>query len=234
MTPREVLKLYEDNVRRIFPRSLRRRLGVSIRGTVLPVPTHPYSQRGKEEVLEERFGRNTLTSVTKNHNEAIAAAVARRHHPGLPDKLRIFDTRQGRSHSLVEVLKASCCAPIYFDGPTKIGDTDYIDGGVGGNCPLAQAIPRMKEIARLDEGLTSLHTVLSIAPPRKVRKEGKKGLTEWLAWFPLEMEDGYPVFASQETLYPETTFLRISPQSEETKRYKTDCWDINDMVESMR
>ena len=29
-------------------------------------------------------------------------------------------------------------APIYFEGPVKIGDRFYVDGGVGGNCPLKQ------------------------------------------------------------------------------------------------
>ena len=41
---------------------------------------------------------------------------------------------------------------------------NYIDGGVGGNCPLAQAIPRMREITNFG----SPNSVLSIAPPRYI------------------------------------------------------------------
>ena len=29
-------------------------------------------------------------------------------------------------------------APIYFEGPVEIEDKFYVDGGVGGNCPLKQ------------------------------------------------------------------------------------------------
>ena len=46
--------------------------------------------------------------------------------------------------------------------PSRIGDHLYIDGGVGGNCPLAQAIPRMRELSKGGHP----HSVLSISPPQ--------------------------------------------------------------------
>ena len=54
--------------------------------------------------------------------------------------------------------------------PTRIGDHLYIDGGVGGNCPLAQAIPRMRELSKVGHP----NSVLSISPPRFVVGELKK------------------------------------------------------------
>ena len=43
----------------------------------------------------------------------------------------------------VEVLLATANAPVYFDTPAKIEagslfDGSYVDGGIGGNCPLKQ------------------------------------------------------------------------------------------------
>ena len=54
--------------------------------------------------------------------------------------------------------------------PTRIGDHLYIDGGVGGNCPLAQAIPRMRELSKVGHP----NSVLSISPPRFVVGELKE------------------------------------------------------------
>ena len=33
---------------------------------------------------------------------------------------------------------ATSDAPVYFAGPVDIGGDCYVDGGVGGNCPLKQ------------------------------------------------------------------------------------------------
>merc|ERR1712025_473674 len=113
----------------------------------------------------------------------------------------------------------SACAPVYFDAPTSIGDIDYIDGGVGGNCPLAQAIPRMAELAEEDEMLGSLQTVISIAPPREADKKGRKWQLGWLPWFATQLTDGYPVYLDQEKGHPEAIFLRLSPQSEKCQPF---------------
>ena len=129
---------------------------------------------------------------------------------------------------------ASACAPVYFDAPTCIGDTDYIDGGVGGNCPLAQAIPRMAQLAEEDRTLGSLQVVISIAPPREAEKKGKKGPLEWLRWFPTHLTDGYPVYLDQEKGHPEAIFLRLSPQSEESKTFSMDSWKVQGMIDSIR
>ena len=47
-------------------------------------------------------------------------------------------TQQTPNFPNYQVLLATTDAPIYFHGPVCIEDKDYVDGGVGGNCPLKQ------------------------------------------------------------------------------------------------
>lgn len=66
------------------------------------------------------------------------------------------------------MLIASSSAPTYFATPAKVEEidgtkTDYVDGGVGGNCPLLQAVPRMQRIYR---NKVKFNSALSIAPPQ--------------------------------------------------------------------
>ena len=229
MSLSEVIDMYESKATTIFPTSWNDWLWGKVR---LPggLPWSPYSQDGLASVLREKFGSLSLRSVPRV--ETVVAAVARRHnHPLYPDKLEIFDTRQESSHPLVDVLKASACAPIYFQTPTMIGGIEYIDGGVGGNCPLAQAIPRMAELIGKDG---KVGTVLSLAPPREARKEGVKGLLDWLPWFAGELTDGHAVYHDQELAHPDATFLRLAPTSVAAKAFKMDSLDIAGMVESVR
>ena len=83
--------------------------------------------------------------------------------------MEIFDTRSVRSYKVVDVLKASCDAPVVFQTPTTIKGVHYVDGGVGGNCPLVQAIPRMHELhnaKKLACKGSRPNSALSIAPPQ--------------------------------------------------------------------
>ena len=83
--------------------------------------------------------------------------------------MEIFDTRSVRSYKVVDVLKASCDAPVVFETPTTIKGVHYVDGGVGGNCPLVQAIPRMQELhnsKKLACKSSRPNSALSIAPPQ--------------------------------------------------------------------
>ena len=232
MSVDEVIKMYQEKIKAIFPskgKGIRKKIGIKFAVTA-------YSQDGLKSVLEEedKFGNLTLTTVCNENEPAIAAAVARRHNPPDIPHLDIFDTRLQRSHSLVEVLMASACAPVYFDAPTCIGDTDYIDGGVGGNCPLAQTIPRMFELAKEEKTLGSLQVVISIAPPREAEKKGRKGQLDWLPWFATQLTDGYPVYLEQEKANPEAIFLRLSPQSEESQSFTMDSWKVEGMIDSIR
>ena len=226
----QLIKMYKEKIKAIFPsmgKGFRKKMGIKFAVTA-------YSQEGMKSVLDETFGNLTLTTVYNESEPSIAAAVARRHNPPDIPQLEIFDTRLQRSHSLVEVLMASACAPVYFDAPTCIGDTDYIDGGVGGNCPLAQTIPRMAELAKEDKTQGSLQVVISIAPPREAEKKGRKGQLAWLPWFATQLTDGYPVYLDQEKANPEAIFLRLSPQSEESQSFTMDSWKVEGMIDSIR
>jgi len=259
MTLEEIVSMYEEHTATIFPSWLRsfrswlrsfrlwRLTPFNWPGSPLPIPLGFYSQDGLKKVLEKIFENRSLSSV--RDESSIAAAVARRQNPPEPPGLDIFDTHSTKcdgtplSHSLVEVLKASTCAPVYFKAPTSIGEVDYIDGGVGGNCPLAQAIPRMKEIDKDDY----LQTVLSISPPGETDTNEKKWWKEWLywgvplleslswlPWFCKQLPNGYPVYCDQQRANPDAIFLRLSPQSKETKAFRMDSWDIKGMKESVR
>ena len=128
----------------------------------LPVPCFPYSQDGMGEKIDEKFGGATLKDLRQV--ECIAGAVAKEYDTEKGDYvLEIFDTRSHITYDIKEVLKASSCAPIFFETPTFVGRTQFVDGGFGGNCPLIQAIPRMEKITR---NRRKINSALSIAPPR--------------------------------------------------------------------
>ena len=227
MSVEEVVEMYEEHTQTIFPSWIRSLTSwwpevltpFTWPGSPLGVPYPPYSQEGLEKVLLEKFGELKTKDVRRQDEKCIAAAVARRHNPPHVPRLEIFDTFSNNTdiksmykpyseenHRLVEVLKASACAPVYFRAPTSIGGVDYIDGGVGGNCPLTQAIPRMRKIA--DKG-SYLQTVLSISPPRESDTKGEKSLQQWLKWFPTQLADGYPVYLDQERANLFFTFIFI-------------------------
>ena len=129
----------------------------------LPIPCFPFTQEGIGKKIDEAFGKDvTLKDFGKV--DCVAAAVALQFDKKEGDYfLKIFDTRGSISYPVKEVLKASSCAPVYFDTPTQIMGVNYVDGGVGGNCPLFQAIPRMQEI----QCNNIPNSCLSIAPPQK-------------------------------------------------------------------
>ena len=129
----------------------------------LPIPCFPFTQEGIGKKIDGVFGKDaTLKDFGKV--DCVAAAVALQFDKKEGDYfLKIFDTRGSVSYPVKEVLKASSCAPVYFDTPTLINGVSYVDGGVGGNCPLVQAIPRMQEIQRNNIP----NSCLSIAPPKK-------------------------------------------------------------------
>ena len=84
----------------------------------------------------------------------------------------------------IQALLATTDAPVYFEGPTQINDAFYVDGGVGGNCPLKQAIPTALELFGEDADLL----VVSMAPPTPVPQRIPKGVLNqivyWFQYFP--------------------------------------------------
>ena len=60
-----------------------------------------------------------------------------------------------------KVLLASSNAPVYYDTPVVIGN-DNVDGGVGRNCSLAQAIQRAKKLFGKNRKYVNIVSVLLI------------------------------------------------------------------------
>ena len=163
MTVAQVIKFFDEASPHIFKQSNCFKSCCNWFFGCLPIPCFPFTQEGIGKKIDDAFGKDvTLKDFGKV--DCVAAAVALQFDKKEGDYfLKIFDTRGSVSYPVKEVLKASSCAPVYFDTPTQIMGVSYVDGGVGGNCPLVQAIPRMQEIQRKNIP----NSCLSIAPPQK-------------------------------------------------------------------
>ncbi len=248
MTVREIIQMYEEETENIFSRKVgapKGRTGAFkakiYNKKVLERDPVPYSQEGLEELLRTRFGNKTLRDFPSARCGAAAVARQFNQDPGQPDKLEMFETvRPPLSLSVVEVLKASACAPVFFDAPAKVGEQSYIDGGVGGNCPLAQAIPRMREI-NAGEGGKDVGVVLSIAPPmHKIREKKLEEFKKYeqfqyfLKYFPDMLTDGLQSYEATRKDFPDKKFFRLSPKSPETREFELDEVNVAKMLLAMK
>ena len=232
MSIQEVIEMYKLATPRIFQLSGCWTKSMNwLTNKIAGMPIFPYAQDGISGLLDEYYGNTTLKEFD---NKCIAAAVARRFDVDEKegyDTLELFDTRAAVSHKVTEVLKASADAPMYFVTPTYVGDVPYVDGGVGGNCPLAQAIPRMRELTKYG----TLNSVLSFAPPRfclgKIPEKGQS--MYWMQYFPCQMSDGYAVFMDTKKHYTEAIFQRLYPRSTESEAFLMDELDVDAMIDSV-
>ena len=195
--------------------------------------------------LESRFGNLTLGKI-ENISGCIPAAVARQITERNPDYLEMFDSRKGwQANFLVQdILRATTNAPTYFETPVKIGNQDYVDGGVTGNCPLIEAIPRVMDI--FENKNPELQTIISIAPPRPAKKS-KSSISEFMNWigssfgfkrastldhisyFSNVVFSGFASFVESSNRYPEGTFIRASPVSDKSAEFEMDETDTDAM-----
>ena len=167
----------------------------------------------------------------------VAGAIARK--IGKNKDLVLFDTASDyyKSYKAYEVLLATSNAPVYFDTPVKIGDDEFVDGGVGGNCPLAQAIPRAQELFGKDGKHVEIVSVLSIAPPSssesKIPSNG--GLTSWLHYFVNESTNGNAVYNDvvKQHRWDKILFQRLSPRGKSLQSFKLDDVDVQKMLDDM-
>ena len=167
MTIKEVIEFFETASKHIFHDSNCCKQSCNWMFRCLPIPCFPFPQDGLGGQIDSKFGDKA--DLKDFHLvSCVAGAVALQFDIKEGDqKLKIFDTRSSISHPLKQVLQASSCAPVYFVTPTTVKDGDgceiqFVDGGVGGNCPLVQAIPRMQELCD-----NVPNSTLSIAPPRQ-------------------------------------------------------------------
>ena len=170
MTIEEVIQFFKTASGHIFHDSNCCKQSLNWMFRCLPIPCFPFPQDGLGLQIDSKFGENADLKDF-HHVSCVAGAVALQYDISEGDqKLKIFDTRSSISYSVKQVLKASSCAPVYFVTPTAVKDGDgyeiqFVDGGVGGNCPVVQAIPRMEELYHKVPNST-----LSIAPPREKSK----------------------------------------------------------------
>ena len=201
--------------------------------------------------LESRFGNLTLGDV-KNISGCIPAAVARQTTEGNPDYLEIFDSRKSwqETYLIQDILRATTNAPTYFETPIRIGNQDYVDGGVSGNCPLQEAIPRAMDI--FEDYNPELQTVISIAPPPPLlSRTAKSTFSKFLDWigdklgfkqaftfkhisyFSNVVFSGHASFVECSNRYPLATFIRASPVSKQSAKFQMDEIDTEAMEASI-
>ena len=194
---------------------------------------HCYTNDGLASALQDQFGDSTLHSFK---NECIAAAIARKFGCKDPDEqetfdcLEVFDTHpSSKDHKVTDVLKATSNAPVFFNTPITINGVPYVDGGVGGNCPLPQGLRRMKELYKK----RPFGTGLSIAPPREFPKGTPRGLIYWMKYFPKRTTDGFGNYVEHKKQHPRGTNQRLYPRSEDAKKFTTSDKRVKEMEDCM-
>ena len=232
MTLKECIDMYLKKTKEIFFKSLMHRIITFLPGQCCNIPLTTFPKANVENALLEQFGDSCLADFEKSESvTSIAGAVARQ--IGQKEELVLFDTSNEayKYYKTIQVLLASSNAPVYFDTPVRIGGLEFVDGGVGGNCPLAQAIPRAKEIFP-EHKITS---ALSIATP--IPKESHIPryfqIGYWLNYFANQSTDGCAVYKDAERRYKsDINFQRLSPRGESLKDFKLDS-DAEDMLRAI-
>ena len=229
MTLQEVVEFMYDTTEEIFSCCGR---CIACWKTIATCKFHFHSSKGVKNALQKTFGDAKLNSFK---NPCIAAAVARRFGCNDQDEeekydcLEIFDKLRTPNKLVTDVLKATSNAPIYFQTPTMINKIPYVDGGLGGNCPMPQGFRRMKELRKRSK----LGSGLSIAPPRNVVHSQPNGLIFWAKYLTKSPTDGMSSYAEYKKQHPRGTNQRIFPRSEDAKKFKTDDRRVDEMMECM-
>ena len=195
---------------------------------LLSFPTEPYSQEGLEKLLKKYFGRIILADIPKP-NGCIAGAVARQMFKERPDKMVLFTSGENDCHQVTDILKASADAPIFFQTHVEIFGKKFVDGGVGGNSPLQQALAKVPELFGTT---TNIELVVSIAPPKQEigAIPDKYQWRYWLKWFPNQVSDGSTLYHECKKVFPAISFERLRPESEDAGKFKLNETDVVSMI----
>ena len=163
-------------------------------------------------------------------SKCIAGAVPRR--IGEKEELVLFDTRNDiyNGYTAEQVLLATSNAPVFFKTLVRIGSNEFVEGGVGGNCPLVQAIPRGKEIFG-----AKVRSALSIAPPPREKASIPKRLqiSYWLNYFVHQLTDGQAVYREAKSRHKSVKLRRLAPRGERLKKFELDEGDAEGMLNEM-
>ncbi|XP_046840321.1 uncharacterized protein LOC124434463 [Xenia sp. Carnegie-2017] len=227
MTVEECIKMYKTTTKKIFP----------WRPKIFHIPTSPYKLANVEKALKDQFGDCCLYDIGgKDSSKTVAGAVAK--ELGNNQNLVMFDTfsKDNAYYKAYKVMLASSSAPIFFDKPTEIGSHKYVDGGIGGNCPLAQAIPRAKEIFGENGEHVEITSVLSIAPPSKLEPPPQDNdRVDWAKYLVSLSTDGNAVFNEvvKQHNQTKTLFQRLEPRGDTLKDFNLNERDTDKMINYM-
>ena len=61
-----------------------------------------------------------------------------------------------------------------------------------------------------------------------------KQVKYWISYFPSQMLNGYIVYMETKKQYPEATFQRRTPQSDQSKTFKLDELDVDAMISAIK
>ncbi|XP_046840725.1 uncharacterized protein LOC124434846 isoform X1 [Xenia sp. Carnegie-2017] len=243
MTVEECIETYRSKTKIIFKKTCMQKIidflfRLSFIQKLQPisfVPLTTYSQANIEKILKDQFGDCDLNDFRKNDNSSsVVGVVAKRICPD--EHLVLFDTanEDQQKYKVYEVLLATSNSPFYFsDTVVTIGNAKYIEGGLGGNCPLKQAISRAQELFNN----AKIVSVLSVAPPSfpKLKAPSTGGFITWMSYLSTVSIDGNIVFeevVKSHTL-DETLFQRLSPRGNSLKTFKLDEIDIKRILDAM-
>ncbi|XP_046840093.1 uncharacterized protein LOC124434255 [Xenia sp. Carnegie-2017] len=221
MSVDECIQMYLTKTKLIFKKSWMQ-FFLSFFPILSSIPFETYSQANVKKVLTDQFGDCNLEDFHKiNGSKCVAGAVARK--LGSKQKLELFDTASEdyELYKTYQVLLATSNVPVYFNTPVHIGNEDFVDGGVGGNCPLAQAIPRAMKLFGKGGERVRVTSALSIAPPSYSESEIPESLSNWLHYFVNKTIDGNAIFKNVVKNNRKTSFQRLSPRGESLKKIST-------------
>lgn len=180
MTPRQIVALYHEQHRRIFP-GIARRLWSRTGRLYSQGPSAPkYDARGLDQVLHEVFGRTTLGELNPPVMVTGYDTLSRS-----PIIFKSFKPEH-RDLPVWQVCRASASAPTYFPAfgmTVESKACSMIDGGVVANNPTALAIA---EAMRRDQGVDRCSdlVVLSVGSGARNRPISLREAQEWgaLEW----------------------------------------------------
>ena len=227
MTLEECTSIYLENAKKIVSGCKWKRIIPSILG--ICHPKHEFTN-----ILNEKFQDSKLSDFQPDKVRCIPFALVREVHP--ESKLVSFDgyDQDNGNVKVQEVLKAATNVPILFYNRVEIEDRLVIDGGIGGNCPIGQAIPRAMEIFK-----TSKLSVLSIAPPIPDTINQKRNICAWtwLKFLYYHIPDGTFVYENVKRQYrgktKEIMFRRMAPRGDKLKEFTFLDSNVHQIVDEM-
>jgi hypothetical protein len=166
----EMLELYMENGRTIFPRGLP--------GRTLLMPK--YSRRGLDSVLQAEFGgllmRELVTPACISAYEAVSG------QPRVFKTAHAEDLYWGHDQLVWKVAAATSAAPTYF-APVRFTEEDaHVDGGVWANNPSMIAITEAVRRFSRPLGEIRLLSVGTVAPRPRIKSFAASRRMGWPRW----------------------------------------------------